>query len=198
MRPGLSRISKPSSKCSFCLLYNRNFLTSLRIRAPESTFLLEASLYRNYSYNSSWTARCLVEPCPDDVKVYPNLAFHVLGDKVSNEDSILYSELSAIVEAMKGRANQRRVDSERGREELDECDGRGKEAYPYLFSDEEYFPILVVSCVAPQHARVFTACMCQHKLLIRQSKLHSFERKSYAPVDFFARLLLSKPLVPRG
>ncbi|GKZ97607.1 hypothetical protein AnigIFM59636_000994 [Aspergillus niger] len=168
------------------------------VQAPESTFLLEASLYRNYSYNSSWTARCLVEPCPDDVKVYPNLAFHVLGDKVSNEDSILYSELSAIVEAMKGRANQRRVDSERGREELDECDGRGKEAYPYLFSDEEYFPILVVSCVAPQHARVFTACMCQHKLLIRQSKLHSFERKSYAPVDFFARLLLSKPLVPRG
>ncbi|PYH54613.1 uncharacterized protein BO96DRAFT_501832 [Aspergillus niger CBS 101883] len=107
------------------------------VQAPESTFLLEASLYRNYSYNSSWTARCLVEPCPDDVKVYPNLAFHVLGDKVSNEDSILYSELSAIVEAMKGRANQRRVDSERGREELDECDGRGKEAYPYLFSDEE-------------------------------------------------------------
>lgn len=198
MRPGLSRISKSSSEFLFAYSVTEVFLTSFRIRAPGSTFWLEAILAYNYRNNGWWDAHCLVEPCPDDGKVYPNLAFHVLDDKIAHEDAILYSELSAVVEAMKGRANQRRVDSEREREELDESDGRGKEAYPYLFNDEEYFPVLVVSCVAPQHARLFTACMCQHKLLIRQSKLYSFERKDDAPVDFFARLLLSKPLVPRG
>ncbi|GAQ47654.1 hypothetical protein AtubIFM54640_010192 [Aspergillus tubingensis] len=167
------------------------------VEAPESTFWLEAILAYNYSNNGWWTAECLVEPRPDNGKPYLHLAFHLLDDKEGWEDAILYSELCAIVEAMKGRANQRLVDSEYVREELDECGGRGKEVHPYLFHDEEHFPVLMVSCVLPQHARLFMACMSQRKLVIRQSKLYSFEWKDEAPVDLFARVFLSKPLVPR-
>ncbi|GLB16446.1 hypothetical protein AtubIFM61612_006294 [Aspergillus tubingensis] len=167
------------------------------VRAPESTFWLEAILAYNYCNNGWWKTKCLIEPCPDNGKVYPHLAFHLLEVKVARKDTILYSELSAIIEAMKGRANQRLVDSESVREELDECDGSGKEAHPYLFDNEENFPVLLVSCVLPQHARLFMACMSQRKLVIRQSKLYSFERKEEAPVDLFARVYLSKPLVSR-
>ncbi|PYH35180.1 uncharacterized protein BO87DRAFT_406217 [Aspergillus neoniger CBS 115656] len=109
--------------------------------------------------NGWWTTECLVEPCPDNGKSYSHLAFHLLDDKEAREDAILYSELCAIVEAMKGRANQRLVESESVREELDECGGRGKEVHPYLFDEEDPFPVLVVSCVAPQHARLFMACL---------------------------------------
>lgn len=173
------------------------FLKTFHIRAPESTFWLEAILAYNYSNNGWWSAECLVEPRPDNGKPFPHLAFHLLDDKEGWEDAILYCELCAIVEAMKGRANQRLVDSESVREELDECDGEGREVHPYLFDDEEHFPMLMVSCVLPQHARLFTACMSQRKLVIRQSKLYSFEWKDKAPVDLFARVFLSKPLVPR-
>ncbi|RAH61481.1 hypothetical protein BO85DRAFT_456964 [Aspergillus piperis CBS 112811] len=167
------------------------------VEAPESTFWLEAILAYNYSNNGWWTTKCLIEPCSDNGKVYPHLAFHLLDDKEAWEDAILYSELCAIVEAMKGRANQRLVVFERVREELDECGGRGKKVYPYLFDNEEHFPVLMVSCVLPQHARLFMACMSQRKLVIRQSKLYSFEWKDEAPVELFARVYLSKPLVPR-
>ncbi|PWY81020.1 hypothetical protein BO83DRAFT_305229 [Aspergillus eucalypticola CBS 122712] len=167
------------------------------VRAPGSTFWLEAILAYNYSNNGWWKTKCLVEPLPKDGKSYPHLAFHLLDEKEAREDAILYSELCAIVEAMKGRANQRLVDSESVREDLDECDGRGKEVHPYLFGNEEHFPVLMVSCVLPQHARLFMACMSQRKLVIRQSKLYSFEWKDEAPVDLFARVYSSKPLVPR-
>ncbi|OJJ73393.1 hypothetical protein ASPBRDRAFT_194344 [Aspergillus brasiliensis CBS 101740] len=120
--------------------------------------------------------------------------FHLIDVTTARENSILYSEISALVEAMRGRANQREVDSRVEREKLYEDGGRGKEMYPYLFSDEEYFPVLVVSCVMPQHARLFTACMSQWKLVIRQSKLYSFEWRDEAPVDLFTRLFLSRPL----
>ncbi|GKZ75898.1 hypothetical protein AnigIFM56816_003356 [Aspergillus niger] len=170
------------------------------VESPDSTFWLEALLSWPYGKKNWWDVECVREPCPDNKgMVYPHIAFHLIDDKMAQEDSILYSEFSAIVIAMRGRANQRKVDSALEREKLDENDGEGKEEYPYLFSDEEYFPVLMVSCVMPQHARLFMACMSQRKkLIIRQSKLYSFERKNEAPVDLFARLFLSKPLEPQN
>ncbi|GKZ35524.1 hypothetical protein AbraIFM66950_006186 [Aspergillus brasiliensis] len=158
------------------------------------TFWLEATLDGYYSNKRRWNTECVIEPCPNNGKVYPHLAFHLIDVTTARENSILYSELSALVEAMRGRANQRKVESEVKREKLYEDGGRGKEKYPYLFGDEEHFPVLMVSCVMPQHARLFTACMSQRNLVIRQSKLYSFEWRDEAPVDLFTRLFLSRPL----
>ncbi|GLA19844.1 hypothetical protein AnigIFM62618_007968 [Aspergillus niger] len=139
------------------------------VEAPDSTFWLEALLSWPYGKKNWWYVECVREPCHDNKeKIYPHIAFHLIDDKMAQEDTILYSEFSAIVIAMRGRANQRKVDSALEREKLDENDGEGKEEYPYLFSDEEYFP------------------------------LYSFERKNEAPVDLFARLFLSKPLEPQN
>ncbi|RDH38389.1 hypothetical protein BDQ94DRAFT_165534 [Aspergillus welwitschiae] len=167
------------------------------VESPFSTFWLDALLSWPYGKSDWWDTQCVREPCPKAGKVFPHLAFHLIDEKAARDGSILFSEFSALVIAMRGRANQRKVDSEDKREELWENDGEGKEDYPYLFKDEEYFPVLVVSCVLPQHARLLTACMNQRKLVIRQSKLYSFEHKKTAPVDFFTRLFLSKPLEPR-
>ncbi|GKZ51549.1 hypothetical protein AbraIFM66951_006102 [Aspergillus brasiliensis] len=159
-----------------------------------STFWLEATLDGYYSNKRRWNTECVIEPCPNNGKVYPRLAFHLIDVTTARENSILYSELSALVEAMRGRANHRKVESEVEREKLYEDGGRGKRKYPYLFNDEEHFPVLMVSCVMPQHARLFTACMSQRKLVIRQSKLYSFEWRDEAPVDLFTRVFLSRPL----
>jgi hypothetical protein len=53
----------------------------------------------------------------------------------------------------------------------------------------------MVSVVGPQHARILYACMDGRDMVIRQSKLYSFEKRLAAPWDLFARILLSSPLL---
>lgn len=62
------------------------------------------------------------------------------------------------------------------------------------FEKEERFPVLMISLLGPQHGRLFYACMDGERLVIRQSKLCSFERKDTAPWDFLSRFILSRPL----
>lgn len=55
----------------------------------------------------------------------------------------------------------------------------------------------MLSCVAPQHARIYYACMDGMdglEVANRQSKLFSFEKGENAPCDYFARILASRRL----
>lgn len=70
----------------------------------------------------------------------------------------------------------------------------GLVGYAHLFPDETRFPVLMLSFVGPQHGRLFYACMNGEIIVIRQSKLYSSEQQTTAPLDLFARLLLSRPL----
>ncbi|BCS04296.1 uncharacterized protein AKAW2_80097S [Aspergillus luchuensis] len=179
------------------------------VEAPDSTFYLEASLSWPYGERGWWEACYVLEPKPEPIngKCYPHLALHLLDrTAVAHDDgSILYSEFSALVIAMRGRALQPKVDSESEREELYDHEDAGeeyKEVLPQpckaMFPDEETFPVLLISCVLPQHARIFAACMYQGKLVIRQSKLYSFEWRDKAPVELFTRVFLSKPVDIKG
>lgn len=63
------------------------------------------------------------------------------------------------------------------------------------FPIEERFPVLLLSFVGPQHGRMSYACMDRDQMVIRQSRLYGFEREESAPLDLFARFLLSLPRV---
>jgi hypothetical protein len=52
----------------------------------------------------------------------------------------------------------------------------------------------MISLLGPQHGRLFYACMNDGDLVIRQSRLFSFEKKATAPWDFFTRVIISRPL----
>lgn len=77
------------------------------------------------------------------------------------EDFMLYYELRTLTPAIRTRARQRRVEDEDMREALLEKnqfnpDGFTREIeleYPY----KKHFPVLLISCVGPQHARYFHA-----------------------------------------
>ncbi|GKZ96193.1 hypothetical protein AnigIFM59636_010436 [Aspergillus niger] len=175
------------------------------VEAPDSTFYLEASLAWPYSGRGWWEVCYVLEPEPMNGKGYPHLALHLLDRTVAHEDSILFSEFSALVIAMRGRVHQPKIDSESEREELYEHEDAGEEYTNFLpmscsamFPDEEIFPVLLISCVLPQHARIFAACIHQGKLVIRQSKLYSFQWRDKAPVELFTRLFLSSPVDTRG
>ncbi|RDK37516.1 hypothetical protein M752DRAFT_308893 [Aspergillus phoenicis ATCC 13157] len=174
------------------------------VEAPDSTFYLEASLAWPYSGRGWWEVCYVLEPEPMNGKGYPHLALHLLDRTVAHEDSI-FSEFSALVIAMRGRVHQPKIDSESEREELYEHEDAGEEYTNFLpmscsamFPDEEIFPVLLISCVLPQHARIFAACIHQGKLVIRQSKLYSFQWRDKAPVELFTRLFLSSPVDTRG
>ncbi|GKZ34468.1 hypothetical protein AbraIFM66950_004743 [Aspergillus brasiliensis] len=169
-------------------------------RSDRKLRVLDTLHYENfemgyYNNRSFWRVMDVMEPQPEPKtgKIYPHLMLHLLGIKVAREDSILFSELSALVCAMRARANQRKVDSEDELMQLEETVGEGLEDYPFLFPDEEEFPVLLISCVLPQHARILAASMYQRTLVIRQSKLYSFEYRDDAPVDLFTRFFLSRP-----
>jgi hypothetical protein len=52
----------------------------------------------------------------------------------------------------------------------------------------------MVSLVGPQHARIYYACMDGSDVVVRQSRLYSFEKRETAPLDYFASFLASTPL----
>lgn len=66
--------------------------------------------------------------------------------------------------------------------------------YELLFPNKKHFPVLILSSVGPQHGRSLHVCLGEERLVIRQSKLYSFECQATAPLDLFARFLLSRPL----
>ncbi|OJJ32421.1 hypothetical protein ASPWEDRAFT_44534 [Aspergillus wentii DTO 134E9] len=117
---------------------------------------------------------------------YPHVHFAGIQSCNGKEDSMALGELKLIVAVMQNRASQLKVD-----ENEEELPGQ------YEFQDEKRFPVLMTSFLGPQHGRIFYACMDGEKLIIRQSRLYSFEKKESAPWDFFSRILLSSPEVEK-
>lgn len=52
----------------------------------------------------------------------------------------------------------------------------------------------MVSCVGPQHARVLYAIMDDFNVIIRQSRIYSFEQRDVDVLDIFSTHLLSRPI----
>ncbi|KAL4811442.1 hypothetical protein BDV18DRAFT_156030 [Aspergillus unguis] len=109
-----------------------------------------------------------------------------------------HGELAAIVTAMRNRSRQPETFNE---EEAMSDDGSQSRGYdeslknsPRLFKYEQRFPVLMISVVGRQHARIYYACMDFPHLIIRQSRLYSFEDGRTAPLEFFSRMLQSHPL----
>lgn len=98
---------------------------------------------------------------------------------------------------MRNRAKQLEVDLNDGDTQealFNESEEYISRQFRRAFPMEKKFPVLILSYVGPQHARLLYACTKRRQLVIRLSRLYSFERKTTAPLDLFARVLLSRPL----
>ncbi|PLB52087.1 hypothetical protein P170DRAFT_422996 [Aspergillus steynii IBT 23096] len=100
------------------------------------------------------------------------------------EGSMLHSELVPIISAMRSRAYQPKVKEH----EMDDLfEGKPFADKPRVFPKEKRFPVLLLSFVGPQHARIFYAYVEDgNKLIIRQ-------RLADAPVELFARFPVGRP-----
>ncbi|RJE22652.1 hypothetical protein PHISCL_04996 [Aspergillus sclerotialis] len=163
---------------------------------PANVFLLGGG-FENFRlpFYGSWQARAVLEYRENDKLHHPHVILITLQSCNGQEDSMLMGELAPIIEAMKNHADQPRVlegdDEEKLFEALENDPTIRKEL---AFAQGTRFPILMASLLGPQHARLFYACMDNDQLVIRQSKLFSFEKGATAPWDFFACWLLSRPL----
>lgn len=121
---------------------------------------------------------------------HPHIVMLSQQETSGRNGSILYGELIQLIAAMRSRAHQR---------VMIEPDDENEEPQPrsppeYYFKYEQRFPVLMVSCVAPCHARIYYACMDGSDVVIRQSRLFNFEKGQKAPFDLFARFLASRRL----
>lgn len=104
-----------------------------------------------------------------------------------------------LIAGMQHRAKQRIIDDEDEQKSLFECDfpedyvRKKIEQYDLEYPDEKHFPVLLLSCIGPQHARDFYACIDGNTLLIQQSELFDFRTLDLGTLDLFAHLLLSSP-----
>ncbi|GAA92061.1 hypothetical protein AKAW_10175 [Aspergillus luchuensis IFO 4308] len=97
---------------------------------------------------------------------------------------------------MRSRVKEFKVESEEMIEGLPDMNKQELEDLSQkspAFPDEQKFPVLLVSFVGPQHARLLCASMYTHALIIHVSKLYSFEREQDAPLDLFISWLRSRP-----
>ncbi|KAF5016185.1 hypothetical protein F66182_12215, partial [Fusarium sp. NRRL 66182] len=106
-------------------------------------------------HNNLWTAH-MYEYRKDNEQIYhPHIVMLSQQQSPGRNGSILYGELIQLVAAMRNRAHQR---------VMIENDDEDEEPQPrspleYYFKHEQRFPVLMVSCVAPSHARIYYACM---------------------------------------
>jgi hypothetical protein len=136
----------------------------------------------------------------NNIPVHPHLILMTMQSSIGREDSILLGELAPIITAMRNRAFQP-LTTEGEEDDLfttytdtPEDLPEALSSLPLAFAKETRFPVLLVSLLGSQHGRLFYACMDGQTLVIRQSKLYSFEKKDTAPWEFFSRLILSAPL----
>lgn len=160
-------------------------------------FLLGAGWTWIYpSYSETWSADIWEFPRSPN-SVFPHSTLCLTQNFYARDCIILYSELATIIAAMRNRVKQPKVDPNGGDtqealfNELEEYISR---QFRHAFPMEKGFPVLILSYVGPQHARFLYAYMERRQLVIRLSRLYKFERKATAPLDLFARVLLSRPL----
>ncbi|RDW76673.1 uncharacterized protein DSM5745_06665 [Aspergillus mulundensis] len=158
------------------------------------------------SYENHWmTYICEYVKEPEGVQM-PHAVLLAHQSCNGHDGSIALGELVAIITIMRNRASQPRVWDENEEDEDDafddgyqdpnpkECPGLDLKDTEVLFPDERRFPVLMASLVGPQHGRLYYACMDGLDIVIRQSKLYSFEKKDDALLNFFSCFLLSEPI----
>ncbi|KAK2767595.1 hypothetical protein FQN54_003753 [Arachnomyces sp. PD_36] len=150
---------------------------------------------------SRWSLETTLESLPNpqnpdnNMTAHPHLILMTILGGNGKEGSILAGELASIIVTMYNRLHQPETYGEEDEEDLMEnakyAEARSRKR---AFPTEGRFPILLISLMGPQHARLSYACMDDAELVIRQSKLYSFEVGDTAPWDFFSRFALSRPL----
>ncbi|KAB8273671.1 hypothetical protein BDV30DRAFT_238448 [Aspergillus minisclerotigenes] len=145
-----------------------------------------------------WDLYFLLEHEKQNTSSLPHIAVGAAQPENARENSILYGELAVILTVISSRVNQPKVESEEEMESLlDEQQGVCEKICRKIpaFPNEQTFPVLLFSFVGPQHARILCASMNQRQLIVRMSRLYSFERKEEAPLDLFTSWLF---FAPRG
>lgn len=141
----------------------------------------------------------MLEYRENDKLRHPHAILITVHASNGHEDSILIGELMLLIAAIRCRANQPKLMKDEDEEELFETlenDPAEHLSRDPLFAKETRSPVLMVSLLGPQNGRLFFACMDgdRGRLVIRQSRLFSFENEATAPWDFFSCWLLSNPL----
>ncbi|EAU29979.1 predicted protein [Aspergillus terreus NIH2624] len=145
---------------------------------------------------NEWTTR------KGDVPIFPHLVLWVQQNCVGHDGFLQYSEIASLLTSMHARAFQRDIPADDLHpEDCDDTDGLQKfehnperlQKYPFAFKEECCFPILMVSFLGTD-ARLLFAYMDADTLVIRQSKLYSFEQPETAPWNLFARWLVGTPV----
>ncbi|PYI09398.1 hypothetical protein BO78DRAFT_415675 [Aspergillus sclerotiicarbonarius CBS 121057] len=160
-------------------------------------FLLGSGLYGAYpTLYDRWRLGLMLEPdMVDGHRMYPHVTLGIAQSHNGQESSMLFGELAPLISAMRNRAIQPQVtDDEDEQEALFIENSESIMQMPGEFKDEQRFPVLLLSLLGPQHGRMFYACMDDNELVIRQSRLYSFERMETAPFDLFVRVAMCRPL----
>ena len=166
-------------------------------RLPNPLWLWGSWGSHDPDHGGYWHGRDILECLREDSPgIYPHVTLSLIQPFNGREGCMLFSELYIVLSAMHRRANQPRVDLE-DVEAQNALHSGSLNSYQKMrkeFAVEKRFPILLLSYMGSQHARIIYACMDGQKLVIQQSRLYSFEEKDSAPFDLFARILLSRPL----
>ncbi|GMF73908.1 unnamed protein product [Aspergillus oryzae] len=145
-----------------------------------------------------WDVSFFLEPEKQNTSPFPHIAVGASQPVDATDNSILYGELAVIITVMNSRAKQPQAQSEEEMESLfDMVEEEVEKTFQKspAFANEQTFPVLLFSFVGPQHARILCASMNQRQLIVRMSRLYSFERKEEAPLDLFTSWLFSRPVV---
>ncbi|KAE8362392.1 hypothetical protein BDV27DRAFT_166272 [Aspergillus caelatus] len=149
-------------------------------------------------HGGHWEINFFLEPEKQNASPLPHIAVGSSQPVNARDNSILYGELAVILAVMHGRVNQPKVESEEEMASLFDTQQGVFEKICHenpAFPNEQTFPLLLFSFVGPQHARILCASMNQRQLMVRMSKLYSFERKEEAPLELFTSWLFSRPVV---
>lgn len=143
----------------------KNHLGIVPLEYPSPFFLDDAPIDSYYPNSSkSWSVHQIRETEKKDGSggAYPHLVVQMYSPFDGQANSILYSELWTLTAIMKHRANQRKVDEDAEQEALIESSSAEEryekiEQYNFEFAEEKHFPVLLLSYVGVQHARVIFA-----------------------------------------
>lgn len=144
-----------------------------------------------------WGIRLFLEPQSRNSAPLPHVAAVAYQPMNARDGSILGGELVAILSIMHSRVKEPKVESEEVMEGLSDMNEQELEDLSKkspAFPDEQKFPVLLVSFVGPQHARLLCASLNTNLLVIHLSKLYSFEREQDAPLDLFMSWLFARPV----
>ncbi|KAG2418867.1 hypothetical protein HFD88_001969 [Aspergillus terreus] len=181
--------------------------SACNLTVPNPYILHSVGWTGRLGFDKGWVAREEHEFKRDENgSRHPHLILFTEQRRNGREGTLLYGEVAPLIASMYARSVQRDIPEDRLHPEVQdgimEDDGLDKfvnnpsllENYDLAFDEESEFPVLMVSFLGPQHARLFYAHMEGITLVIRQSKLYSFERRETAPWDLFARWVLSMPV----